>query len=578
MARQPLQTDTILGDGNDQYRIESVLSAGGFGITYIGRSLRLDREVAIKEYFPQDFAIRDGTQTIRSLQTGSKGFFEQGKRHFIEEARTLAKFRHEHVVRVLTLIEQNNSAYMILEFEEGRKFKDWIRDLSGRRPTQRELDDFLVPMLSALEYIHDKGIFHRDIAPDNIIIRRDGKPVLIDFGAARQLAGRDSQTVAAIVKHGYSPPEQYVVETRLQGAWSDIYALCATFFHAMMGRPPDEASRRGLGDTLLPLEDHLDDEQLRMYRPSFIAGLEAGLMLKPKDRPQSIAELREIILDGADYSSPQTGRQTAPQRAGAASGPVSQPRGRTGPRTGRDQDDFEATAARLAEPTGRAGRGPAPTATRARTGRSRVAEVDDDAQGRRSRRLDRDDTGHDGSPEVAGQGPRLVGLAALGLGLVAALLSVVSEGRASAAGFIGLVVAMLGVSGAAVERLVAVQRAYPEDRSELLPGSAAVVTAGLGIIWLAQLGFLATGPVLPLLVLAAVLALVPSGAWMPVVLTMLGILHAIVVVDVVIGNLDQAGRSLPVLATAYLVVSAAAIGISALYWMGRTRRIEERPA
>ena len=221
MSRQPLPSDTILGKDSDQYKIDTVLGPGGFGVTYLARSLRLDREVAIKEYFPAEFAYRDGSTTIRSSGSGSSDFFNQGKRYFIEEARVLGKFRHEHIVRVIGLLEENNTAYMILEFEEGQSFKHWLREL-GHVPDQDEIDAILEPMLSALEYIHGKGIFHRDIAPDNIIVRPNGKPVLIDFGAARQFARESSHTLGAIVKHGYSPPEQYTVDTKLQGAWSDI--------------------------------------------------------------------------------------------------------------------------------------------------------------------------------------------------------------------------------------------------------------------------------------------------------------------------------------------------------------------
>ena len=316
MSRQPLPSDTILGKDSDQYKIDTVLGPGGFGVTYLARSLRLDREVAIKEYFPAEFAYRDGSTTIRSSGSGSSDFFNQGKRYFIEEARVLGKFRHEHIVRVIGLLEENNTAYMILEFEEGQSFKHWLREL-GHVPDQDEIDAILEPMLSALEYIHGKGIFHRDIAPDNIIVRPNGRPVLIDFGAARQFARESSHTLGAIVKHGYSPPEQYTVDTKLQGAWSDIYALSATMYHAVMGRPPEEASKRQLQDTMLPIEAHMDAFNKTLYHPSFLAGLNAGLILRPKDRPASVAALREILhkdreLDFVPDTSGPTARSLRP--------------------------------------------------------------------------------------------------------------------------------------------------------------------------------------------------------------------------------------------------------------------------
>ena len=298
MGRQPLPTNTILGNGSDQYRIDTVLGPGGFGVTYLARDLRFDRDVAIKEYFPAEFAYRDGSTTIRSSTRGNgQNFFEQGKRHFLDEARTLAKFRHEHIVRVLNLFEQFNTAYMVLEFEEGQSLKSWLGSL-GHRPSQAELDEILEPLLSALEVVHAKGMFHRDIAPDNIIIRPNGKPVLIDFGAARRFVREHSHTIGAIVKHGYSPPEQYTLDTKLQGAWSDIYALSATLYAALVGAPPEEASRRQLSDTLLPVEARIDAFRRDFYRPSFYAALNAGLALKPRERPQTIQDFRDILHNG----------------------------------------------------------------------------------------------------------------------------------------------------------------------------------------------------------------------------------------------------------------------------------------
>jgi serine/threonine protein kinase len=298
VSRQPLPRNTILGSGLDQYRIDSVLGPGGFGITYLAESLRIHREVAIKEYFPAEFAYRDGATTVQPLRSGGRDLFADGLRYFIEEARVLGRFRHEHIVRVIGLIEQFGTAYMVLEFEEGVSFKRWLQQL-GRAPTQSEIDGVLEPILSALDTIHAQQLFHRDIAPDNIIIRPNGKPVLIDFGAARHFARENSHTLGAIVKSGYSPPEQYTLDTKLQGAWSDVYALAATMHHALMGRPPEEASKRQLHDTALPIEDHLDPVLLNRYRPAFLEGVNAGLALKPRDRPATIAEWRPMVMGDA---------------------------------------------------------------------------------------------------------------------------------------------------------------------------------------------------------------------------------------------------------------------------------------
>ncbi len=343
VSRQPLPRNTILGSGLDQYRIDSVLGPGGFGITYLAESLRLQREVAIKEYFPAEFAYREGATTVHAIRSAGRDLFTDGLRYFIEEARVLGRFRHEHIVRVIGLIEQFGTAYMVLEFEEGLSLKRWLQQL-GRPPTQSELDALLEPILSALETIHSQQLFHRDIAPDNIIVRPNGKPVLIDFGAARHFARENSHTLGAIVKSGYSPPEQYTLDTKLQGAWSDVYALSATMHHAMTGQPPEEASKRQLHDSVLPLEENLDASIMSRYRPEFIAGLNAGLALKPRERPATIAEWRPMLMasgsaataappasDRRRSEGPPSGTAANQTRAGArpavsAAEPVTQPR------------------------------------------------------------------------------------------------------------------------------------------------------------------------------------------------------------------------------------------------------------
>jgi serine/threonine protein kinase len=320
VSRQPLPRNTILGSGLDQYRIDSVLGPGGFGITYLAESLRIHREVAIKEYFPAEFAYREGTTTVQPLRSGGRDLFTDGLRYFIEEARVLGRFRHEHIVRVIGLIEQFGTAYMVLEFEEGVNYKRWLQQL-GRAPTQSEIDAILEPVLSALETIHAQRLFHRDIAPDNIIIRPNGKPVLIDFGAARHFARENSHTLGAIVKSGYSPPEQYTLDTKLQGAWSDVYALAATMHHALMGRPPEEASKRQLHDTALPIEDHLDPALRSRYRPAFLDALNAGLALKPRERPATISEWRPMLMgnaqEGGSHARASDARATSSARSRA---------------------------------------------------------------------------------------------------------------------------------------------------------------------------------------------------------------------------------------------------------------------
>ena len=235
-----------LPDGTElvgDYRIKRVLGAGGFGITYLADEMALARLVTIKEYFPADFAARGATSQASPRSQDCAEDYKWGLERFIEEAQTLARFVHPNIVRVHRYFRANNTGYMVLQFEEGGSFKAWLKGLK-RAPRQPELDRILAPLLDALEMVHKGDFLHRDIAPDNIIIRKDGSPVLIDFGSARGEIASHSKTVSALVKPGYSPYEQYATTSSKQGPWTDIYALGATLYHALSGkRPPDAPSR-----------------------------------------------------------------------------------------------------------------------------------------------------------------------------------------------------------------------------------------------------------------------------------------------------------------------------------------------
>ena len=239
-SRLALPQNTIL-DGS--YRIERVVGVGGFGITYEAEDLNLGTMVAIKEYYPFDFGDRDATMSVQPKSDLCKRTFEWGRSNFLQEARTLARFEHPNIVRVTRVFEANSTAYMVMRFEQGRNFEAWLTSL-GRPPTQDELDAITAAVLRALETMHAANFLHRDIAPDNIIVRADGSPVLLDFGAARRAVAEMSQSVTGIVKPGYSPHEQYSSDSRLQGPWSDFYALGGTLYRAIAGRPPEEATLR----------------------------------------------------------------------------------------------------------------------------------------------------------------------------------------------------------------------------------------------------------------------------------------------------------------------------------------------
>lgn len=277
----------LVGD----YRIERVLGAGGFGITYLADEIALGRSVTIKEYFPSDFAARASEGDAAPRSEGCSGDYRWGLDRFIEEAQTLAKFNHPNIVRVYRYFRANNTGYMVLHFEEGQSLKGWLKGL-GRAPRQKELDAIVGPLLDALELIHKADFLHRDIAPDNIIIRKDGAPVLIDFGSARGEIASASKTVSALVKPGYSPYEQYAETSRQQGPWTDIYALGSTLYHAITGKRPPDAPSRMVKDEYVPA----GEVALSAYRPRFLKAIDKALALPIEGRPQSIAAWRGELL------------------------------------------------------------------------------------------------------------------------------------------------------------------------------------------------------------------------------------------------------------------------------------------
>ncbi|MGE3065550.1 MAG: WD40 repeat domain-containing serine/threonine protein kinase [Hyphomicrobiaceae bacterium] len=282
----PQETE-LVGD----YRLRRVLGAGGFGITYLADEIALARNVTIKEYFPADFAARKGPVQATPRSHDCAGDYKWGLDRFIEEAQTLARFDHPNIVRVYRYFRANNTGYMVLHFEEGASFKQWLKGLK-RAPRQAELDPIVSALLDALEVIHKGDFLHRDIAPDNIIIRKDGSPVLIDFGSARGEIASHSKTVSALVKPGYSPYEQYASTSSAQGPWTDIYALAATLYHAVTGKRPADAPSRMVNDDLVPAVD----AALSSYRKPFLTAIDAALKLEISERPQSIAAWRGMLL------------------------------------------------------------------------------------------------------------------------------------------------------------------------------------------------------------------------------------------------------------------------------------------
>ncbi|MFM9941728.1 MAG: protein kinase domain-containing protein [Hyphomicrobiaceae bacterium] len=296
--RVRLPVGTVLGG---DIRIEGELGAGGFGITYRARDDKLGRTLAVKEYFPVDIGNRDSTMSVHPVTSGQDKVFHWGLDKFIEEAKMLAALNHAGIVRVLRYFEEHQTAYMVLDFVEGKPMSRWLESL-GRRPTEAELDRITIDLCAALMAVHDKGIVHRDIAPDNIIIRPDGTPVLLDFGAARQeLAAHsrvqtrsDHSTSFAIVKQYYSPFEQRSTDRRNRGPWSDVYALGATLYKAVTGATPEDAMDRvgAEADPLVPAAVAGKGK----YRAPLLEAIDRAMAIKRSDRPQTVASFRDLAF------------------------------------------------------------------------------------------------------------------------------------------------------------------------------------------------------------------------------------------------------------------------------------------
>jgi len=274
-----------------RYRTGRVLGQGGFGATYLGWDDRLQVKVAIKEYYPANLIARiPNAAVVSPFSDEHAETFAAGLEKFLEEARTLARLRDvREIVGVQDFFEENGTAYLVMELLEGRTMKKYLVDSGGRIDVKRTLA-VVMPIAKALQAIHDQGLIHRDISPDNIFLTNAGDRKLLDFGAARQTA-RPGAGMTVILKPGYAPPEQYSNEGR-QGPWSDVYALCATIYLALTGRTPPDATARFMNDKV-PKPSELGVA----LAPGFEKVLLSGLSMRWQDRPQSMKDLLRAMTN-----------------------------------------------------------------------------------------------------------------------------------------------------------------------------------------------------------------------------------------------------------------------------------------
>ena len=326
-AREPARFNALpVGTHLAEFELLRLLGEGGFGIVYLAQDHSLQRRVAIKEYMPASLASRAGVLDVVVTSEKNRPVFEAGMASFINEARMLAQFDHPSLLKVYRFWQANGTAYMVMPFYEGVTLKERLRQL-GSPPDERWLMALLASLTDALKIIHAEHCLHRDIAPDNILMLADsGRPLLLDFGAARQVIGDATQALTAILKPGYAPVEQYAEAPSLkQGPWTDVYALCAVVHGAMMGSKPPVSVARTVADSYVPL---LRSAAGR-YSPRFLQAIDDGLRVHPVERTASMDALRQALgIDPGGPAGPPPAPPTAKSAAPTAAHAVAPTRAR----------------------------------------------------------------------------------------------------------------------------------------------------------------------------------------------------------------------------------------------------------
>ncbi len=322
-----------------EFEITSFVAEGGFGLVYTAHDHLLQRKVALKEYMPSSLAARGAGSQVQVKSERHRETFEVGLKSFINEARLLASFDHPALVKVYRFWEANGTAYLVMPFLEGATLKDVLRQM-GRAPDEAWLRGVLTPLTEALQVIHAQQCYHRDIAPDNVMLlagqdgqgagpgswASSGRWLLLDFGAARRVIGDMTQALTVILKPGYAPVEQYAeIPGMKQGAWTDVYALAAVVYFAITGKTPPPSVGRLVNDTYVPLARCAGGR----YSDGFLQAIDRALAVLPETRTQSIAELRLQLGLGGPHAAPLTA--TPPVAAQPASPALALPADSPGP-------------------------------------------------------------------------------------------------------------------------------------------------------------------------------------------------------------------------------------------------------
>lgn len=277
------------------YRIEDVLGDGGFGITYRARDVLLRTDVALKEYFPLNVAVRRDDGTVEAISPERQGVYAHGLKRFLEEARLLASFSHPNIVSVLRFVNQLGTGYIAMEYVEGEALVQRFDSVGDAGMEQSEVLDILEPLIDGLEHLHKSGIIHRDVKPENIFIRADGTPVLIDFGGARDFETSEGWDLSMLVSPNYTPIEQYVKkgapQKYAQGPWSDVYSLAAVAFAMVSLLRPVAAGERLEGKRYQSVRTVAK----RAYHSALLDAIDGALALEPGNRPQDFGAFHDAI-------------------------------------------------------------------------------------------------------------------------------------------------------------------------------------------------------------------------------------------------------------------------------------------
>ena len=284
-----------------KYLVGNVLGEGGFGITYMGLDLNLEIRIAIKEFYPNGFVTRESevTSMVTNYTRSDSGQYEKWRDSFVREARSLARFSNlPGIVHVRDFFQENNTAYIVMEFVEGETLKNYLKRYGGRIPVDDTLS-MMKPVIQALSKVHEAQIIHRDISPDNIMVQEDGQVKLIDFGAARDFGTADEKSMSVLLKPGFAPEEQYRSRGN-QGPWTDVYALCATIYRCITGEKPPESMDR-MREDILKRPSSFGIQ----ISPSVEAALLAGLEVYAEKRIKTMSELSAKLYDNGSVFTPE---------------------------------------------------------------------------------------------------------------------------------------------------------------------------------------------------------------------------------------------------------------------------------